>query len=187
MVKTLFINILILITLQANAGSMQCQALFGETESKLTAVTEVKPEVTREQREEYLKSLHEAAFQAIKKATITDEQAQKEIHDWFQDIKTQQQSGQPLTVMQHVTLMYLMKTEFLKNFPEQNIVSELPSTLENSWYAMTGRREPIEVILESRLPNSVLRKASHEEVQFHKRRFVTWFAITFHVLKIKLW
>lgn len=120
---------------------------------------------------EFIRASEEATFKAVEASTLTGKQAQLQIERWYMAIQSHQLENQPLTPLEHVAVLHILRTGFLNDFPDQMLVENMRHTLRQSWRALTGKDADLGTILESRLPATVLRNASHEQIQFHNAVF----------------
>lgn len=130
---------------------------------------------TPEELATQLAPYEKSAVEALKKVQLTGEEAQSDVRSWFTAIQAEQGSGRKLSVMEHTTLVHILRSGFLDNLPEnpgtQKIKSEMMQSLEKSYQELAGKALSAEKILETPLPKSVLKTASYREKQFQLAAF----------------
>ncbi len=93
-----------------------------------------------------------------------------EFDAWFVRIRDRQDAGEPLTVMEHTALAYVVRSGSPGGSSGGRIPREFGAVLAKSWLHLAGR--PVRVQgFTARLPRSVLRGASREVRLFHMAAF----------------
>lgn len=127
------------------------------------------------------------ALSAMRGAVLgKDAQHKDAVIAWAKRIDDKTRSGQPSTVLEHTALTFLLHSGFFAH-PEDQALSpvaladerklhgevrqSLQASLSASWKHLTGKARPEDKLL-TRLPKSVLRKASREARVYHAAAFI---------------
>jgi hypothetical protein len=119
-----------------------------------------------------LQKVEDAAVQALRKMKLSQAEATADIEKWIQVTEEKLARGEHLSVMEHTTLVHLLRTGFLNDLPKGPQISrQVEADLQTSWFRFTGKNLSIEEILKRKLPGSILRISSYREQEFHKAVF----------------
>ncbi len=107
----------------------------------------------------------------MEKALISEEEADQAIKDWSAQLRERQQAGaQPLTVMEHTALTFILRSRFLDEVKDPDSKKSIERILAQSWKDLTGEPRDPSILLE-RLPRRVLAKANRVTRAFHAAAF----------------
>lgn len=90
------------------------------------------------------------------------------IYDWYMALFQGQENGQPINVMEHTVLTFLLRKDFFNS--ETDIKKSMAKSLKKSWKHFLGK-DVEESQLLGRLPNKILRTSTRDEVLFHQAIF----------------
>src|SRR4051812_22207854 len=114
---------------------------------------------------------HEDALSALRKLSGGEAEAVADVYLWIVQVQQRQSQGDPLTILEHTALAYMLRRGDLRWYPEPDILHRMAKVaLAKSWLHLT--RKPVESdSLADRLPWSVLRRARREDRLFHAAAF----------------
>ena len=115
--------------------------------------------------------LEDAAVSAMK-STLPKSIAQSKqmVEDWFGKIEAHQNAGQPLSIMEHTALTFMLRNDVFVGLHDEALIARMREALRKSWVHFTGE-EPYSKLL-SRLDNSVLKRyGNRDEILFHQAVF----------------
>lgn len=113
---------------------------------------------------------NERAISILGGVLAGDAKAAAQAHSWTTWLQSHQHAGNSLTVLEHTVVAYILRSGFLKGFPESRCHLDVESVLRTSWLHLAEKGVEIRH-LTGRLPRSALRKASREERLFHLAAF----------------
>jgi hypothetical protein len=150
----------------------QCRELFSSQapEDQESAALKIMGDL--EDAAVIAKIMDEEAMRAVEKVLLTNQQAKAEVRDWFLKIR-ERQEHHAFSIMEHSALLHILRSDFLVDLGEPELIPDIKMSLVNSWQHFTGKTRTAEDILSLRLPKSVLRQATQDEELFHSSVFDT--------------
>jgi hypothetical protein len=113
---------------------------------------------------------NEEAISTLRRVLTGGAEAVIQVQGWITRIETRQNEGEPLTVLEHTAMAYVVRSGFLDSPSSAQLHRKAESVLAKSWLHLTGRRRERQS-LTGRLPRSTLRRASREARLFHLAAF----------------
>ena len=136
--------------------------------SDLQAASELLPEVPPAEALEDLHATEKDAIAAMNSLLPKNiEQYQQAYVDWFQKIRDHQQSGQPISVMEHSAIVFALRSGIDDGLISPEMRLEMQAVLRKSWKNLTGRDVADSQLLD-RLPRSVLRDTTTKARLFNQ-------------------
>jgi hypothetical protein len=114
--------------------------------------------------------LNEEAISTLRHVLTGGAEAARQVQAWITRIQNRQNEGEPLTVLEHTAMAYVLRSGFLDFLSNVGPQQKVESVLAKSWLHMTGKRLDSKS-LTGRLPRSTLRTASREARLFHLAAF----------------
>jgi hypothetical protein len=136
---------------------------------QLTTVVSARafPDLPASERTEVVAKIENDAITALENMVRPNEESIKDVHQWLQNLQSKVAQGQPISIMEHTALTYLLDRKIFDSFPEPEVKTAVEQLLIQSWEAKTGfRLNPDELI--QPLTPAVQAQMTREERVFHQ-------------------
>ena len=121
-------------------------------------------------RQKFEPSNEEEAISMLRRVLTGGAEATTQVQAWIIRIEDRQDGGEPLTVLEHTAMAYMVRSGFLDLPSNAQLHRTVESVLAKSWLCLTNKHLEGQS-LSGRLPRSTLRRASREARLFHLAAF----------------
>jgi hypothetical protein len=131
------------------------------------AARDLLPEVPRAEAVSEIQTIENDALDFMKSILPKNQaDAENTVNAWLSAVKSRQDSGQKLSVMEHSALTFALRSGLIEKIANPEDVSAMRTMLKKSWKDLSGKDVDI-VHVTDRLPKRVLKSATVNEVIFH--------------------
>lgn len=162
----LVVTFLFAICFSGNANAQQsCRDLFSNETIEFSLLPQQKTEAIEAEALAVIKTAVNAIHNA-KSIAQTSDATINQISDWANALPTEANPFRNLSTREHISLSYLLRSGFLVDFPDAQILKSIKSTLALSWTQKTGMK-PSEDLLTERLPKIILAESIRDDQILH--------------------
>lgn len=151
-----FLNIFFSITIIAFAGkanAVSCNGIFNQTSPESFAILDRS-------------AADRLAIETIRLVHYKRQNGQDTAKGWVQEI-TQIQKNRPLSIVEHSTILYLLKNKLFSEAESVHLLQSLQKVMSQSFHHLTGKISTGDSIEANTLPDSVMKNATTKERLVH--------------------